>query len=279
MLSNRVKPRDEARARERQSDGITDQDDGNEDKVSGIIESITSNLLLEGGKAKEEFFSSGSDTELAQNYRSDCIRNPGEKCGEIENKLISIAYEGIVGRDRQAQKGKLEAVKIGNQCFYMKYLQDSIIEPAKVLNNEKAKELNLKVGIIQIGESIVRVEGTKDGKRNYTDVLESSIKMSFTTEAGEINIYLSPSEKDSNKIEVEIDDESEERLNKLKAEKKSLEENCLLGGKSVLEAIEEKGFKKNSNVPTESIETIKDVPRTDLTQACSQQINTRAKGK
>lgn len=127
----------------------------------------------------------------------------------------------------------------------MKYPQDSIIEPAKILNHEKAKELKLKVGILQTGESIVRVEGTKDGKRNYTDVLKSSIEMSFTTEVGEINIYLSPSKEDGNKIKVEIDDESKERLNKLKAEKKSLGENCLLGGKSVLEAIEDKGFKKN----------------------------------
>ncbi|WP_375316053.1 hypothetical protein [Wolbachia endosymbiont (group A) of Colletes cunicularius] len=103
--------------------------------------------------------------------------------------------------------------------------------------------------------------------------------MSFTTEVGEISIYLSPSKEGGNKIEVEIDDESKARLNKLKAEKKSLGENCLLGGKSVLEAIEDKGFKKNGNVPTESIETIKDVPFTDFTQACSQQINTSVKGR
>ncbi|WP_386086873.1 ankyrin repeat domain-containing protein [Wolbachia endosymbiont (group A) of Norellia spinipes] len=275
VLNNRVKPRDETRARERQSDSIADQDDGNEDKVSGIIESITNKLLLKGGKARQKFFS--GNTELAQNYGSNYINDLSKKYKETKDKLKSIAYESIVGRDRQAQKGEPEEVDIDNVCFYVKYSQDSIIEPVKIFN--KAEDLNLKVGILQVGESIVRVEGTKDGKRNYTDVLESSIKMSFITEAGEINIYLSPSEKDSNKIEVEIDDESEERLNKLKAEKKSLGENCLLGGKSVLEAIEEKGFKKNGNVPTESIETIKDVPRTDVTQACSQQINTRAKGK
>ncbi|WP_353275784.1 ankyrin repeat domain-containing protein [Wolbachia endosymbiont (group A) of Pipizella viduata] len=275
VLNNRVKPRDETRARERQSDGIADQDDGNEDKVSGIIESITNRLLLKGGKARQKFFS--GNTELAQNYGSNYINDLSKKYKETKDKLKSIAYESIVGRDRQAQKGEPEEVDIDNVCFYVKYSQDSIIEPVKIFN--KAEDLNLKVGILQVGESIVRVEGTKDGKRNYTDVLESSIKMFFTTEAGEINIYLSPSEKDSNKIEVEIDDESEERLNELKAEKKSLGENCLLGGKSVLEAIEEKGFKKNGNVPTESIETIKDVRRTDVTQAYSQQINTRAKGK
>ncbi|WP_375316054.1 hypothetical protein [Wolbachia endosymbiont (group A) of Colletes cunicularius] len=121
VLSDRVKPRDGTKEYIGRVNDITDQDDEDKDEALDIIESITSNLLLEGGKAKEEFFSSGSDTELAQNYRSDYIRNPGEKCGEIENKLISIAYEDIVGRDGQAQKGKLEAVKIDNQFFYMKY--------------------------------------------------------------------------------------------------------------------------------------------------------------
>lgn len=178
------------------------------------------------------------------------------------SRLNNLAYESIVNKSKQTHEYDFKA-EIDNGHFCIEYPQDSIIEPAKVLNNEKAKELNLKVGILQIGESIVRVEGTKDGKRNYTDVLKSSIKMSFTTEVGEISIYLSPSEKDSNKIEVEIDDESEAKLNKLKAEKKSLGENCLLGGKSVLEAIEAKGFKKNGNVPTESIEITKDVPFTD----------------
>ncbi|WP_250295049.1 hypothetical protein [Wolbachia endosymbiont of Oedothorax gibbosus] len=148
--------------------------------------------------------------------------------------------------------------------YYEKYY--SIIEPAKILNNEKAKELNLKVGTLKIGESKVRVESI-DGKRNYTDIL-GSIKMSFTTEAGEISIYLHPSEKDSNKIEVEIDKESEARLNKLKAEKKSLGENCLLGRKSVLKAIEDKGFEKNGSVSTK---TTKNDPFTDLTQVCLQQ--------
>ncbi|GFR08381.1 uncharacterized protein TNCT_665991 [Trichonephila clavata] len=70
-------------------------------------------------------------------------------------------------------------------------------------------------------ESIVRVEKDADGKRNYEDILKGSIEMSFTTEVGEINIYLSPSKEGGNKIEVEIDEKSEARLNKLKAEKKS----------------------------------------------------------
>ncbi len=278
VVNDRVKPRDETREYRGGVNDITDQDDDSKDKASGIIGNITKGLLLKGGKARQKFFF--GNTDLAQDYGSNYINNLSKECEEIESKLISIACEGIVNKSKQTHEYDFKA-EIDNVYFYVKYPQDSIIEPVKIFNKAEAlkdKALNLKVGILQIGESIVRVEGTKDGKTNYTDVLKSSIEMSFTTEVGEISIYLSPSEKDGNKIEVEIDEESEARLNKLKAEKKSLGENCLLGGKSVLEAIEAKGFKKNGNVPTEPTETIKGVPRAGFTQAYSQQINTRAKG-
>ncbi|GFR29732.1 ANK_REP_REGION domain-containing protein [Trichonephila clavata] len=74
VLSDRVKPRYGTKEYIGRVNDITDQDD--KDEALDIIESISSNLLLQGGKAKEEFFSSGSDTELAQNYRSDYIHNP-----------------------------------------------------------------------------------------------------------------------------------------------------------------------------------------------------------
>ncbi|WP_419247487.1 hypothetical protein ACJZL1_03015 [Wolbachia endosymbiont of Rhagoletis indifferens] len=74
LSSNNLKLRDETGARERQSDGISDQDDDNEDKVSGIIESITNKLLLKGGKARQEFFF--GNTDLAQDYGWLCCIAP-----------------------------------------------------------------------------------------------------------------------------------------------------------------------------------------------------------
>ncbi|WP_353285075.1 hypothetical protein [Wolbachia endosymbiont (group A) of Beris morrisii] len=272
---------DECKADECKADECkADECKADEYKASDIIiKRITSNLLLKGGMGQEFLF---GDTELTnKHYDFDYLDDLNKQYKDRKEELKSIACEGIVNKSKQTHEYDFKA-GIDNQYFYMKYPQDSIIEPVKIFNKAEAlkdKALNLKVGILQIGESIVRVEGTKDGKRNYTDVLKGSIKMSFTTEVGEINIYLSPGKEGGNKIEVEIDDESEARLNKLKAEKKSLGENCLLGEKSVLEAIEDKGFKKNGNVPTESIEITKDVPFTDLTQACSQQINTSVKGR
>ncbi|MGL9779863.1 MAG: hypothetical protein ACR5K5_06530 [Wolbachia sp.] len=264
----------------------TDESDGDEYKADEykadeyetsdtIIKKITSNLLLKGGMGKK--FLSG-DTELTnKHYDFGYLDGLNKEYKDRKEELISIAYEGIVNKSKQTHEYDFKA-EIDNVYFYVKYSQDSIIEPAKVLNHEKAKKLNLKVGILQIGESIVRVESV-DGKRNYADILKGSIEVSFTTEVGEISIYLSPSKEGSNKIEVEIDDESEARLNKLKAEKKSLGESCLLEGKNVLEAIENKDFKKNGNVPTEPIKTIKDVPFTGFTQACLQQIDTSVKGR
>ncbi|OAM05718.1 MAG: hypothetical protein TV41_07795 [Wolbachia endosymbiont of Dactylopius coccus] len=79
-----------------------------------------------------------------------------------------------------------------------------------------------------------------------------------------------PSKKDGNKIKIEIDEENKAKFNKLK-DKSSLGENCLLGGKNVLKAIEDKGFEKNGSVPTESTETLKDALSTNLTQVRLQQ--------
>ena len=215
---------------------------------------------------------SSESLEVSNSSESEDSEDSSD-CDNRDNnisRLNNLAYESIVNKNNKQTHEYDFKAKINDGHFCIEYPQNNIIEPVKILNNEKAKELKLKVGILQIGENIVRVKGTKDGKRNYTDIL-GSIEMSFTTEVGEISIYLHPSEKDSNKIEVEIDEESEARLNKLKAEKKSLGENCLLGGKNVLEAIEDKGFEKNGSVPTESTETLKDALSTNLTQVRLQQ--------
>ncbi|KAF5269441.1 hypothetical protein FQR65_LT12766 [Abscondita terminalis] len=247
----------------------TDESDGDEYKADEyktadiIIKRITSNLLLKGGMGQE--FLSG-DTELTnKHYDFDYLNGLNKQYEDRKEELKSIAYEGIVGRDGQAKKGKLEAVEIDNQYFYVKYSQDSIIEPVKIFNKAEAlkdKALNLKVSILQIGESIVRVEDIEDGKRNYTDVLKSSIEMSFTTEVGKINIYLSPSKEGGNKIEVEIDEKNKAKFNKLK-DKSSLGKDCLLEGENVSEVIS-KNFKMSDSVSTELTETTKDVPFTDL---------------
>lgn len=168
------------------------------------------------------------------------------------SKLKELALESIISKSEQIDEHDFE-LEIDNGYFCIDYPQNSTIEVARILNNQKAKDLNLNIGILQVGKSIIRVENA-GGRRNYTDVSGESVEMSFTTEVGEICIHLCPSEKDSNEIEVRIVDEA--RFKKLE-NKSSLGKNCLLGGKSVLTAIEDGYFKRNSSVFEELDKTIK----------------------
>ncbi|WP_264682441.1 MULTISPECIES: coiled-coil domain-containing protein [unclassified Wolbachia] len=168
------------------------------------------------------------------------------------SKLKELALESIISKSEQIDEHDFE-LEIDNGYFCIDYPQNSTIEVAKIFNNQKAKDLNLNIGIVQVGKSIIRVENI-EGRRNYTDISGDIIEMSFTTEVGEISIHLCPNEKDSNKIEVRLVDEV--RFNKLE-NKSSLGLNCLLGGKSVLTAIEYGYFKRNSSVFEELDKAIK----------------------
>ncbi|MFP3026575.1 MAG: hypothetical protein ACEY3L_10160, partial [Wolbachia sp.] len=219
-----------------------DQDDDNtnevlEDGNLDIIRSTIRDLLLKGGKVERGLFDGGELGHVTSD--SGYVNDLFAECKEIENDLKNVAYESIVNKNKQTQKDELE-VEIDNGCFYIEYPQDSIVEVAKILSNEKNEGLNLRVGILQIGKSIVRVESNNE-KRNYLDICKQGVTLSFDSEAGKISIHLNPKEN-SNEIEVKIDKESEARLNELEDKGKSLGENCLLGGKSVLEAIRDGNF-------------------------------------
>ncbi|WP_341820771.1 hypothetical protein [Wolbachia endosymbiont (group A) of Myopa testacea] len=234
-----------------------DEDEATKDENISIIQSIVRDLLLKGGKVKRHLFHHDrighATTAFVDNSSLQFDGHLFAQCKEIENDLKNVAYESIVNKNEQAQKDKLELkVEIDNECFCIKYPQDSTVEVAKILSNEKNKGLNLRVGILQIGKSIVRVESYK-GKRNYLDVFKQGVTLSCDSEAGKISIHLNPKEN-SNEIEVKIDKESEARLNELEDKGKSLGENCLLGGKSVLEAIRDGNFKRNRSIPTSVIE-------------------------
>lgn len=226
--------------------------------TKNIIQKITRNLVLKGGVEKGLSFY--SDIEGGY-YGSNYLNDLNEQCKSKKEMLEGLAYEGIVKENnKQIDKYDLE-VEVDNKYFYIKYPQGSIVETARTLNNEKAKDL--EVGIFQIEESIVKVEITEDGKRNYTDILKGGIEIFFTTKIGEISIYL---RKDGNKMVVEIDEKSKIRFSKLE-NKSSFGGNCLIQGKSVLEVM----GKSFENIPEELTQTIKNVPSTSLMQTCLQQ--------
>ncbi|WP_353276412.1 coiled-coil domain-containing protein [Wolbachia endosymbiont (group B) of Villa cingulata] len=174
------------------------------------------------------------------------------KRSENLSKLKELAFESIMNKSEQIDEYDFE-LEIDNGYFCIDYPQNSIVEVARILNNQKAKDLNLNIGILQVGNSIIRVENI-GGRRNYTEFSGDIIEMSFTTEVGEISIHLCPNEKDSNKIEVRLVDEV--RFNKLE-NKSSLGQSCLLGGKSVLTAIENGYFERNSSAFKELGKTIR----------------------
>ncbi|WP_338406109.1 hypothetical protein [Wolbachia endosymbiont (group A) of Longitarsus flavicornis] len=213
------------------------------DESKEIMRKIIKSLFSKGGKVKEYTF---FDVELGHvtldsNYTNSILA----KCGKIKNNLKNVAYESIVNKDKQTKKDEL-GVEMDNGCFYIKYPQDSTVEVAKILSNGKNKGLKLRVGILQIGKSIVRVE-SDNGKRNYLDVCKQGVTLSFDSEAGKISIHLNPKE-DSNEIEVKLDESSEKVFQELKKSELSLGENCLLGGKSVLEAIRDGNFERNRSI-------------------------------
>lgn len=243
-------------------------DQGNINAVVNIIHK----LIVNGGRVKLEPLYWDEHERLCGMIGGDMISEFIKEREQIYNILKNAAYEGIVNKDAQVQKNDL-VVDVDNYHFYTKYPQDSTIEVAKavnglkkavndlkkVANDLKIEELNFKYYIFHIGESIVRFEEDKDEKRNYTDVLQGSIEMSFVTKVGKISIHLYPSSteakdgKTENRgIKVEIDEESKTRFFQLEGEeKKSLGKNCLLEGKSVADVIV-KSLEKNGDVPASS---------------------------
>ncbi|MGL9761784.1 MAG: hypothetical protein ACR5LB_06330 [Wolbachia sp.] len=209
---------------------------------------IVNKLLLAGAKIESDFYNDGMIDEAM--YGSD--EPIFTECKKIKDELKSIAYRGLVNKNEQVKDNDLK-VEIDNNLVLFMWPQNSIVEVAKVMNSKVNENFSIESSILQIGESIIRVESIGK-KRNYTDVLGDSIEMSFTTEVGEISIHLCPG--DSNIIKVKLDGENQEKFDKLK-DQSSLGESCFLGGKSVLQAVNDKGFERNGRILIESAETIK----------------------
>gem|GEM_PF-6465805 len=262
------------------SEGELD-DKNNIDAVVNVVRK----LFFKGGKVELDTYDNedGHDRLCRMVWKS--MDKFNEEREQIYGVLKSAAYEGIVNKDAQVQEDDL-VVDVDNCYFYTKYPQDSTIEVAKavnglkkavndlkkVTNDLKIEELNFKYYIFHIGESIVRFEEDKDEKRNYTDVLQGSIEVSFATKVGKISVHLHPSstetedgKTENREIKVEIDEESKTRFSQLEdEEKKSLGKNCLLKGQSVADVIA-KSLEKNGSVTMKLTEK-PDTPFTFMNQ-------------
>ncbi|WP_264705157.1 hypothetical protein [Wolbachia endosymbiont (group A) of Gymnosoma rotundatum] len=231
------------------------KDDGEEaiDEWEEALEplfNIVNKLLLAGAKIESDFYNDRMIGEVMWGSDEPIFT----ECKKIKDELKSIAYKGLVNKNEQIQDDDLK-VEVDNNLALFRWPQNSIVEVAKVMNSKVNENFSIESSILQIGESIIRVESI-GRKRNYTDVLGGAIEMSFITEVGKINIHLCPSDEGSNIIKVNLDEESQEKFDKLK-DKSSLGESCFLGGKSVLQALNDKGFERNGGILIELAETIK----------------------
>ncbi|MGL9688889.1 MAG: hypothetical protein ACR5K6_04005 [Wolbachia sp.] len=139
--------------------------------------------------------------QVTSNFEKDL----NEQCKEVEDKLKNVAHESILNKSEHTQEDGLEVNIIDNGYFYIKCAQDSIVEPAQITNNQEIKDQELRVCILQIGESAVKIEKVEGEKGNYADI-SGSIEMSFVTRAGKIGICLHYSEENSNEVKVEFAD-------------------------------------------------------------------------
>ncbi|WP_253302693.1 hypothetical protein [Wolbachia endosymbiont of Psylliodes chrysocephala] len=165
------------------------------------------------------------------------------------NKFVKAA--------RKATTGRLNDVRIDNTIFYLEYSEDSTIHVAKI--TDRARDLGLTQGEIGYGRDIIKIGKneveiiTANGIRNYTNLIDGSdIVLTFPTSQGELEVRLYPDKQNKGRIKVEV--MNQDLLEQLKNCGEKLGENCLLGGYSVYDAIEQGYFEKPGHF--QSSETI-----------------------
>ncbi|WP_265017546.1 ankyrin repeat domain-containing protein [Wolbachia endosymbiont (group A) of Epistrophe grossularia] len=172
-------------------------------------------------------------TNLKKAYR-DYVSN--------SHKFIEIA--------KSATNSELKDARIDNSVFYLEYSKDSKIDITKITDG--ARGLGLVHGDVKCGRNIVRIGNseveikTEDGIRNYTDLTEgSSIVLTFYTSLGELKVELYPDKENKNLIRVEVNDKD---LFEEISDNEEIGQNCLLGGLSVIEAIDQGVFARSGGL-------------------------------
>ncbi|WP_047758968.1 hypothetical protein [Wolbachia endosymbiont of Armadillidium vulgare] len=247
-----------------------------------IILDIAEDLLLKGGKVQRCLFYNDRMSHATMgfiNLRNEQFDNylSGE-CEKIRSRLEGAARESIVNKNKQIQD-ELE-INIDNIYFYIKYPQGSIVEIVKITNELEVEHLELEVCELEIGGSKVIVEFKKE-ERNYTDIAGSDgIVLIFYTSLGKLEVELYLDEEDENLIGVEVRDQ--EKLEKLKSCKEEIGQNCLLGGLSVNQAIEQGYFERSrelcqsservslsEKIEEAALEAVKDLEYGDIVNSSS----------
>ncbi|AAW70992.1 hypothetical protein EJB10_04425 [Wolbachia endosymbiont of Brugia malayi] len=104
---------------------------------------IISKLVLQDGKIRHSFY---HDNGMIEQEISRFVDDLNAQCKKIKSDLEKIAYESIVSRSKQIQN-RLE-VERDNKYLYVKYIKDSVVKPAKIINNQEVEKLGLRVYIL-----------------------------------------------------------------------------------------------------------------------------------
>jgi ankyrin repeat protein len=159
-----------------------------------------------------------------------------------------------------AVQGKLLNLKIDDTTFYLEYSPDSVVDVAKIVDG--ARSLGLYQGsiecggnIVKIGEDEVEIE-INNGIRNYTDLSDNgNVIITFPTSLGKLEVRLYNDIQYEGIVRVEVCDQK--KLAQLISKKEEIGKNCLLGGLSIYDAIEQGYFERSGKLqPSETISFI-----------------------
>ncbi|WP_264735430.1 ankyrin repeat domain-containing protein [Wolbachia endosymbiont (group A) of Rhinocyllus conicus] len=219
---------------------------------SEVASDIVYNLVSAGAVLyNENSIDVINELELEFKYHKNNIFYAYASYVDNAYKLVKVA--------RSAANNKLNDVRMDNTVLYLEYSEDSTINVAMITDKVRDLELNQKeVGyrrsIIKIGKSEVDII-TENGIRNYTNLADNSdIVLTFPTSQGELEVRLYPDKQNEGQIRVEVN--NQDLLEQLKNCGEKLGKNCLLGGYSVYDAIEQ-GYFKRYGKPSQSHSTSK----------------------
>nr|WP_253308996.1 ankyrin repeat domain-containing protein [Rickettsia endosymbiont of Ceutorhynchus assimilis] len=219
---------------------------------SEVASDIVYNLVSAGAVLyNENSINVINELELEFKYHKNNIFDAYASYVDNAYKLVKVA--------RSAANNKLNDVRMDNTVLYLEYSEDSTINVAMITDKVRDLELNQKeVGyrrsIIKIGKSEVDII-TENGIRNYSNLADNSdIVLTFPTSQGELEVRLYPDKQNEGQIRVEVN--NQDLLEQLKNCGEKLGKNCLLGGYSVYDAIEQ-GYFKRYGKPNQSHSTSK----------------------
>ncbi|WP_410542116.1 hypothetical protein [Wolbachia endosymbiont (group A) of Pogonocherus hispidulus] len=210
--------------------------------------------------------------DLLQDKRINEVHNElyQEVQPQIEKRLEELREVG----KNAVRGGSVEDVGIDNKTFYMKFSKGSTVEPAKVLEGTRNLGLNkgwVELGghIMKIGDNEVEVKIEKGGERNYTGLSDGgNLTMTLHSDHGEVKIRLCHDTENYDRVQVIVEDK--ETWEKLQKEGRAIRENCLLGGKTIEEAIKEGGFKRSGMWSKERVtEEIKEASKNNSSETLS----------